>query len=115
MKSHELEYKPNPIDTSRLQLTEDLIALTERLAENTHDVWAKQRISEGWTYGPRRDDVRKHHPDLVPYADLPETEKEYDRRTAMETLKAITALGYEITRLDHLSRRPPRQRAPDGK
>jgi len=91
-----MKYDPNPIDTSRVRLSDELVALTERLAANTHDVWAKQRIAEGWTYGPKRDDATKQNPDLVPYSALPESEKEYDRQTAMQTLKAIVALGYRI-------------------
>jgi hypothetical protein len=91
-------YRPTPIDTSKIKLADDLLELQERLAENTHDVWASRRLAEGWTYGPARDDVAKKHPDLVPYADLPDTEKQYDRATAMETLKAIIALGYRIER-----------------
>ena len=93
-----MKYIPKPIDTSKVELPKDLVELTERLAENAHDVWALQRLGEGWTFGPARDDAAKKHPDLIPYADLPEGEKEYDRKTAMETLKAIIALGYSITR-----------------
>jgi hypothetical protein len=91
-----LSYDPKPIDTSKVKLTKEVLELTELLAENAHDNWAKQRISEGWTYGLNRDDAAKKHPDLVPYKDLPESEKEYDRNAAMETLKAIIALGYSI-------------------
>jgi len=91
-------YRPQPIDTSGIVLPAELLELTERLAENAHDVWAKQRMAEGWTYGPQRDDVAKKHPDLVPYQDLPESEKEYDRSAAIETLKVIVALGYRVER-----------------
>jgi ryanodine receptor 2 len=91
-------YRPRPIDTTEVALSPEILALTERLAENAHDVWAARRMAEGWTYGPQRDDAAKDHPDLVPYADLPESEKQYDRSTAMETLKAIVALGYHISR-----------------
>lgn len=93
-----MTYQPRPIDTSSVHLAEDLRLLTERLAENAHDVWAKRRLAEGWTWGSRRDDAAKKHPDLVSYADLPDSEREYDRNTAMETLKAIVALGYRIER-----------------
>jgi RyR domain len=89
-------YEPRPIDTAKVQLSEQLRQLTEQLAENAHDNWARRRLSEGWTWGPVRDDAAKKHPDLVPYAYLPESEKHYDRDTAMETLKAIIALGYRI-------------------
>jgi hypothetical protein len=91
-----VSYHPAPIDTSAAVLSPALEALTERLAENSHDLWAAQRFSDGWTHGPRRDDAAKTHPCLVPYSALPESEKEYDRRTAVGTLKAIVALGYTI-------------------
>lgn len=90
-------YKPTPINTSDVALTPELIALTEKLAENTHDVWAEGRIREGWTYGEQRDDAAKKHPCLVPYSELSESEKEYDRNTAIETLKLIIKMGYSIT------------------
>lgn len=89
-------YQPKPIDTSKIELTPDLTQLTELLAENAHDIWAERRMAEGWTRGPERNDTARRHPDLVPYRDLPDSEKEYDRKAAMETLKAICALGYEI-------------------
>jgi hypothetical protein len=91
-----LNYNPKPVDTSKIALSKEILELTEHLAENAHDIWAKQRMAEGWTYGLRRDDKEKKHPDLVPYKDLPDSEKEYDRKAAMETLKAIIALGYRI-------------------
>ena len=91
-------YTPHTIDTSHVRLSAEMEELVERLAENTHDHWASGRMAEGWTYGPRRDDAARQHPDLVPYAELPEGEKEFDRRTSMETLKAIVALGYRIER-----------------
>jgi hypothetical protein len=92
------EWRPRPIDTTGVALPPELEALSERLAENTHDVWASQRLAEGWTYGPARDDAAKRHPDLVSYAELSEREKDYDRRTTVEVLKAILALGYVIER-----------------
>lgn len=91
-----MTYTPRPLDTSAVVLPPDLADLTEKLAENTHDNWAAQRLAEGWTLGPKRDDEAKTHPCLVAYAELPESEKEYDRVTALETLKAILALGYRI-------------------
>ncbi|MBP8954402.1 MAG: Ryanodine receptor Ryr [Armatimonadetes bacterium] len=93
-----MPYEPKPLDTSSIVLPEDLEALTEYLAENAHDTWAAQRLADGWSYGPARDDARKLHPCLVPYSELPESEKEYDRNTAMQTIKAILALGYRITK-----------------
>jgi tetratricopeptide (TPR) repeat protein len=89
-------YRPQPIPTASQQLSPELRELTEQLAKNTHDVWARQRLADGWTFGPRRDDAAKEHPGLVPYEQLAESERKYDRNTAMETLKAVVALGYRI-------------------
>jgi hypothetical protein len=89
-------YVPETIDTSHVKLGPDLEKLVEQLARNNHDHWAQGRIDEGWRYGSKRNDQAKEHPDLVPYEDLPESEKDYDRKTVVEALKAIIALGYEI-------------------
>lgn len=93
----EKKYIPSPIDTSEISLPESLDGLVEALAENVHEVWAKSRMEQGWTYGPERNDAMKQHPCLVPYGDLPEEEKDYDRGTAISTLKLITKLGYRIS------------------
>lgn len=93
-----MQYTPKPIDTSAVTLTADVLELTERLAEHTHDVWASRRLAQGWRYGPARDDAAMTHPCLIPYAELPEAEKEYDRATAIEAIKAILALGYRVTK-----------------
>jgi hypothetical protein len=79
-----------------VKLTDDILELTELLARNAHDVWARQRLADGWRHGPQRDDARKEHPSLVPYEELSESEKEYDRSTALETLKAMIAMGYRV-------------------
>ncbi len=92
------EYTPHPYDTNGVELSDELLRLTERIAENVHEVWAAGRIAEGWTYGEVRDDGRKQTPCLVPYAELPDSEKEFDRSTAMETLRLVLALGYRITK-----------------
>lgn len=89
-------YKPSPIDTAGIDLPKSLSELTEELARNAHDHWALLRIQEGWQWGECRNDRLKEHPDLVPYQDLSESEKQYDRNTAIETLKAIVALGYKM-------------------
>ena len=89
-------FKPDPIDTKDIVLSPELQELTEKIAQNVHNVWAKNRIDEGWKYGKNRDDVKKETPCLVPYEDLPEEEKDYDRNTALETLKVIISLGYKI-------------------
>lgn len=91
-------YTPHPINTADVELSAELQALTEQLAENVHEVWSAGRIADGWQYGEQRDDARKQHPCLVPYNQLPESEKEYDRNTAMQTIKTIVKLGYKITK-----------------
>ena len=89
-------YIPSPIDTSAIRLPEELMRLGEMLARNTHENYVKQRIRDGWRYGPERNDELKTNPTLIPYDDLPESEKDYDRITSAEALKVIVALGYEI-------------------
>lgn len=92
------KYIPNPTDTSDVRLPEELIPLIEEMAKNVHEVWAKNRLAEGWIYGPVRDDVKRQTPCMVAYEDLPENEKEYDRATSIETLKLIIKLGFDISR-----------------
>ncbi len=89
-------YKPQPIDTTGIELDAEILELCELIAKNTHEVWSVGRIRDGWTYGDLRDDENKTHPCLIPYEELPESEKEYDRNTSMETLKLIVRLGYKI-------------------
>ena len=91
-------YTPQPMDTTAIELPKELESLVEQMAKNVHEVWSAGRIKDGWTYGEVRDDIRKTHPCLVPYDELPESEKEYDRRTSIETLKFILAQGFEIAR-----------------
>lgn len=89
-------YIPQPIDTTDVVLPEDLEQLVEEMSKNVHEVWSETRIKQGWTYGEQRNDELKTHPCLVPYEDLPEEEKEYDRNTSIGTLKLITKLGFKI-------------------
>jgi hypothetical protein len=93
-----VNYVPKPIDTARVVVPHEIAALAERLARNAHEVWAAERLAAGWRFGPRRDDIRKEHPSLVPYDDLSEDEKQYDREVSMQTIKAILALGFRIVR-----------------
>lgn len=92
-------YVPKPVDTADVTLSPDIVELGEKIAENVHDVWAEGRVKGGWTYGETRNDELKQHPCLVPYGDLSDSEKEYDRNTAMETLKLIMKLGYKIEKV----------------
>lgn len=94
-------YIPQPISTEDIELSKDILKLSEQIAENVHEVWAASRMSEGWTYGKERNDALKQHPCLIPYDELPETEKDYDRNTAMQTLKLIQKLGYTIKKESH--------------
>lgn len=89
-------YVPHPLNTSGVTLSGDLSELTELMACNTHEVWARERMAQGWKYGIARNDEKKEHPCLVPYHELPEEEKAFDRQTSLETLKLIVSLGYCI-------------------
>ena len=91
-----MTYNPQPIDTSEVVLNTEHLKLTELIAKNTHDIWAQQRISDGWQYGPQREDSLKQHPCLIPYEDLPDSEKEYDRLTGLGAIKVLLALGYRL-------------------
>ena len=91
-----MTYQPKPIDTSSVALDADVLRLTEELSRHAHDVWAAERLRLGWRYGPSRDDERREHPSLVPYDELPESEKQFDRNAVLGTLKAMLALGYRI-------------------
>ncbi len=92
------KYVPHPMDTGDVQLPQEIASLAELMARNVHEVWAASRMSQGWTYGSQRNDELKTHPCLVPYDELPEEEKDYDRNTALSTLKLITRLGFKIIR-----------------
>lgn len=92
----EKNYTPQPMDTSDVLLSEELNALVEQMAKNVHEVWAQSRMEQGWTYGKERNDALKQHPCLLPYEELPEVEKDYDRDTALGTLKLIRKLGFSI-------------------
>lgn len=94
-----MNYIPKPVNTGYVELPEELLPLIEEMAKNVHEVWAQNRINEGWSYGPERDDAKKEHPCLVPYEELPESEKEYDRATSQETLKLILKSGFSISKI----------------
>ena len=91
-------YIPQPIDTNDIVLPKELNELAEMIAKNVHEVWSAGRMKEGWTYGEVRNDAELQHPCLVPFEELTETEKEYDRNTSQETLKLIMKLGFKIVR-----------------
>lgn len=95
---HDDRYTPNVINDGDVALSEDLMALVEVMAEQVHDEWAQARFAAGWKYGPERNDKLKTHPCLVPYGELPDEERIYDRKTAMATLNLICRLGYKITK-----------------
>lgn len=96
--SNHTNYEPHPLDLSDVELEDELIELREAIAENAHEVWALSRKREGWTYGPKRDDTKKLHPDMLPYNMLPESEKEYDRQMAINTIKLVKQLGWDLTK-----------------
>ena len=92
------KYIPSPINLDEIELPNDILSLVELIAKNVHEVWADARVKEGWVYGEHKDSIKKTTPCLVPYEELPEEEKEYDRKTALETIKLIIKLGYKISK-----------------
>lgn len=92
------EYTPQPLDTTNVELPQELLNLAEDIAKNVHEVWAQNRMKEGWVYGPVRNDEKRETPCLVPYEELPEEEKAYDRNTAFSTLRLIVSLGFDIVK-----------------
>ena len=106
MKSTDpMDALPRPVDLTDIELTSELARLAERIAENTHNVWMQQRLRDGWRFGPNRDDLLQETPCLVPYGELPEGEQAYDRAVAVQAVKLILRLGYDIT---------PREDRPQG-
>ena len=97
MRQNNGDYKPMPVDTSPVELPEERDRLAEMIAKNVHEVWAEGRMKDGWTYGSQRNDAERKHPCLVPYEELSEEEKAYDRNTSQQTLKLIMSLGFKIT------------------
>jgi tetratricopeptide (TPR) repeat protein len=102
------EWKPEPLTTAGVELPLELHAVAEELARHNHDAWAHERLDEGWRYGPARDDGRKQHPCLVPYEQLPESEKAVDRNSALEVMRWLVVRGYHITRSTVPERVDPR-------
>ena len=94
--SNQNNYEPHPLDLDDVPIEPEFLELREAIAENAHEVWARQRKDEGWTFGPVRDDEKKRHPDMLPYDLLPESEKEYDRQMAINTIKLVKKLGWEL-------------------
>lgn len=92
-------YNPSPLNTEHITLTAELLSVVELIAENIHDEWSLKRIRDGWRYGPERCDSKKHNPCLVPYSNLPESERDYDRISTLTTVKLLLALGYKIEKI----------------
>ena len=91
-------YTPNPLNTDDILIPDSLKVLTEALSKNVHEVWAAGRIAAGWKYGPVRDEIKKEHPCIIPYEELSEEEKDFDRATALSTISFIIANGFSINK-----------------
>ncbi|WP_353945617.1 RyR domain-containing protein [Streptomyces sp. HUAS MG91] len=85
-----------PPPGSDVKVPDSLHALIEILAEEAHDNWARQRLSEGWRYGPRLSRRRRTHPLLIPYSALTHEQQEADRVVAMGSVKVILRHGYTL-------------------
>lgn len=91
-----MSYNPKPFDNSDIHLPPEFDSLVETLARNNHELWAAARLKERWTFGPERDDTKRKTPLLIPYDQLPASEKEIDVNNAIEPLKTIMKLGWKI-------------------
>ncbi|XP_074985826.1 ryanodine receptor 3 isoform X13 [Caretta caretta] len=89
-------YKPAPLDLSEVKLLPSQEVLVDKLAENAHNVWAKDRIKQGWTYGIQQDLKNKRNPRLVPYALLDERTKKSNRDSLREAVRTFAGYGYNI-------------------
>lgn len=89
-------YVPQPLDLNNVELPEELRPLVLSIAENVHEVWAKQRMDQGWTYAAARNDAEKTHPDLKPFSELSPEEAAYDVSTAEATIKQVLACGWKL-------------------
>lgn len=79
-------------------LPEEYEAIREEVAASVHDAWTKEKIADGWKAADHRDAVQKLDDRLIPYNELPEEEKKYDRATAEAAIRALLSCGYEITK-----------------
>ena len=89
-------YKPAPLDLSAIELSPKMEELVDLLAENTHNLWAKERIGQGWTYGLNEDSERRRSPHLLPYVYVDEAIKVANRNTASETVRTLLVYGYVL-------------------
>ncbi|XP_074541840.1 ryanodine receptor 3 isoform X7 [Halichoeres trimaculatus] len=89
-------YKPAPLDLSDVKLNAGQEVLVDKLAENAHNVWAKDRIKQGWTYGIQQDLKSRRNPRLVPYALLDERTKKSNRDSLREAIRTMVGYGYDI-------------------
>ncbi|KAL3320659.1 Ryanodine receptor 3 [Cichlidogyrus casuarinus] len=99
-------YKPQPLDLSQVRLNQKLENLVSQLAENTHNMWARDRINQGWTYGLTEDTTNKRSPHLVPFLEVDEFIQQSNRETSLETVKTLLAYGFTI---DPLPQEPSEQ------
>uniref|UniRef100_A0A665TV22 Ryanodine receptor 3 n=1 Tax=Echeneis naucrates TaxID=173247 RepID=A0A665TV22_ECHNA len=89
-------YKPAPLELSDVKLNSGQEVLVDKLAENAHNVWAKDRIKQGWTYGIQQDIKSRRNPRLVPYALLDERTKKSNRDSLREAIRTMVGYGYDI-------------------
>lgn len=91
-------YNPKPIDTSDVKLSNEISELIEDLSKNIHEVWAYQKVKDGWVYAPETDEEKKTHRCITQYENLSEKDKQYDRNTVTQTIKTLLYMGYKITK-----------------
>uniref|UniRef100_A0A2K6ATD9 Ryanodine receptor 2 n=1 Tax=Macaca nemestrina TaxID=9545 RepID=A0A2K6ATD9_MACNE len=99
-------YKPAPMDLSFIKLTPSQEAMVDKLAENAHNVWARDRIRQGWTYGIQQDVKNRRNPRLVPYTLLDDRTKKSNKDSLREAVRTLLGYGYnlEAPDQDHAAR-----------
>uniref|UniRef100_A0A673CUD6 Ryanodine receptor 2b (cardiac) n=1 Tax=Sphaeramia orbicularis TaxID=375764 RepID=A0A673CUD6_9TELE len=89
-------YRPAPLDLSHVLLSSALEEVVNLLAENDHNVWARERIKQGWTYGAQQDVKAKRSPHLVPYSLLDERSRRAGRAGVRDAVCTLLTYGYSL-------------------
>jgi hypothetical protein len=87
---------PESADAPEFHFTDEEV---ERLAKEEHKRWMRDKRSQGWTYGQTRNDERKIHPDLQPWAALSAADKDKDRNAIRTLPETLHDAGFQILRL----------------
>ncbi|KAG7226578.1 hypothetical protein INR49_003735 [Caranx melampygus] len=88
--------KSMKLSPTHIKLTSTQEAMVDKLAENAHNVWARDRIHQGWTYGIQQDVKSRRNPRLVPYTLLDERTKKSNKDSLREAVRTLLGYGYNL-------------------